>query len=122
MFELSPLMIDALNQKFKWHYGNVSELDEPILVVFDYSPTDNHPSLSIAFSVSEKAKCWLSERQLLKIKDEAPSPHPDYRSFKLQGRMFFPYSITAFSKLYFEEIGCLISACQMLYQHIDWEE
>ena len=120
MIELSPMMIEALDQTFKWHHGNVSELDEPILVVFDYSPSDDHPPLSIAFSLSEQAKCWLSESRVREIDDVGPSPHPDYRRFRLHGRRFYPYSIAAFSRSYFERIGRLVSACQCLYRHVDW--
>ena len=115
-------MKEALDQSFKWRLTNVRELENPVLIVLDYSPGDDQRPLSIAFDFSGGAKCWLSEAKVRKIGDDGPKPHQDYRSFVFEGRKFHPYSITAFPQTIFQEIREFTSACRHLYQHADWSE
>ena len=119
---LSARMKDALTQSFNWRLTNVPELENPVLIVFDYSPGDNANLLSIAFDYSGGAKCWMSEAQVCKIGDKGPNPHDDYRKFTHDAREFHPYSIRAFPQRIFEEIQEFRSACQRLYRHVVWSE
>ena len=121
MIELSQEMADALNGSFKWYHGNVPELDEPVLVVFDYSPSNAEPPLSLAFSLAAGPKCWLSESRVQEINDIGPSAHPDYRRFRLEGRRFYPYSIVALPTTCFERLEVLEQTCRRLYQHVVWD-
>ena len=119
---LPAQMKEALDQSFKWRPTNVPELENPVLIVLDYSPGDDQRPLSIAFDFSGGAKCWLSETKVRKIGDDGPKPHPDYRKFVFEGREFHPYSIRAFPQAIFAEIQKFQSACRGLYQHADWNE
>ena len=119
---LSADMKDALAQSFNWQLTNVPELDNPVLIVLYYSPRDMPYLLSIAFDYSGGPKCWLSESQVRKIGNNAPNPHPDYRTFVCDGHRFYPYSIQAFSQALFEDIHEFTSACQRLYRHVVWRE
>ena len=119
---LTETMEEELNQCFNWRLTNVPELENLVLIVLDYSPSVDQPPLSIAFDFSCGAKCWLSASKVRKIGDKGPSPHPDYRRFVFEGRKFHPYSIIAFPQAIFEEIQKFSSACQCLYQHVDWSE
>ena len=119
---LSAKMEDALTGSFNWTLTNVRELENPVLIVFDYSPGDNPNLLSIAFDYSGGAKCWMSEAQVFKIGEEGPNPHGDYGEFIYDGREFHPYSIQPLPQTVFEDIREFRSACQRLYQHVDWSE
>ena len=90
--------------------------------MLDYSPSDDQPPLSIAFDFSGGPKCWLSESRVRDIGNEGPKLHAAYRNFVFEGREFHPYSIIAFPQAIFEEIQEFSSACQCLYQHVDWSE
>ena len=117
---LSPQMRDALDHRFNWKLTNVSELENPVLAVFDYSPSDSQRPVSIAFDYSSGPKCWLSELLVREIDNNGPRYHPDYREFVLEGRQFHPYSIRAFLESIFEDINEFVSACRQLYQHVEW--
>ena len=119
---LSATMEAALTQYFNWGLTNVRELENPVLIVFDYSPGGKSNLLSIAFHYSGGAKCWMSEANVCKIGDEGPNPHGDYRQFTHGGREFYPYSIRPFPQGIFEEIREFRSACQSLYRHVVWSE
>lgn len=118
--QLSKETTEALDRLFKWKLTNVPVLEKPALIVFDYSPTDDRPPLSIAFDWSGGPKCWLSETQLIKIGDNLPKSHPKYKKFNFEGRDFHPFSIQAFPQAIFGNIEDFTLACQSLYEHVDW--
>ena len=117
---LSTEMTQALNLRFKWRLCNVQTLEKPVLIIFDYSPRDDAPPLSVAFDWAGRAMCWLSESRLVKIGDNCPRHHPRYKQFVFEGRQFHPFSVAAFPKEIFVSINALILACQSLYDHVDW--
>ena len=117
---LSAQMKETLDQSFKWKLTNVPELENPVLIVLDYSPSDDQRPLSIAFDYSGGRKCWLSESKVSKIGDDGPKPYPKYRKFVFEGREFYPYSIVAFPQAIFDEFQEFAAACRCLYQHADW--
>ena len=117
---LSPEITLALARRFKWKLTNVPPLEKPVLIVCDYSPSDDAPPLSIAFDWAGRAMCWLSETRLVKIGDNCPRHHPRYKQFVFEGRQFHPFSVQAFPKEIFSNIDALIFACQNLYGHIEW--
>lgn len=113
-------MTQALNHRFKWRLTNVPALDKPALILYDYSPKDDAPPLSIAFDWGGRPRCWMTETRLVKIGDECPRHHPKYREFVLEGRRFHPFSVEAFPETIFTDINRLNLACHTLYQHVDW--
>ena len=117
---LSVEMTEALNERFRWRRTNVSALENPILVVLDYSPGDDQRLLSIAFDLSGGPKCWLTESHVREIGGKGPNPHLDYKKFVFEGREFYPYSIVAFPQTIFQEIREFAAACRCLYGHINW--
>ena len=117
---LPPEMALALDRRFKWTVTNVSVLEKPVLIVFDYSPRDDAPPLSISFDLAGSPKCWLSETRLVEINDNGPKHHSKYKQFAFEGRQFHPFSVQAFSDGIFSDIDALIFACQSLYDHVDW--
>ena len=117
---LSEEMAKALDRRFKCRLTNVPVLEKPVLIMFDYSPGDNMPPLSIAFDWSGDAKCWLTETELVEINDERPKLHPEYKTFKFEGREFHPFSIIAFPRSIFENIDDFALACRSLYEHVVW--
>lgn len=116
---LSPQMRDALDYRFNWKLTNVSELENPVLAVFDYSPSDSQRPVSIAFDYSGGPKCWLSELSVREIDNNGPKHHPKYREFVLEGRQFHPYSIQSLPRTIFEDIDEFVSVCQRLYRHVE---
>ena len=119
MMGLPPQMKEALDHRFNWKLTNVPELENPILAVFDYSPSDRQLPVSIAFDYSGGPKCWLSESSVREIDNNGPKNHPDYREFVLEGRQFHPYSIQAFPGVIFEDIDQFVRACRRLYHHVE---
>ena len=113
-------MKEALNQRFKWKLTNVPELEQPVLIVLDYSPSIDRPLLSIAFDSSDGPKCWLTTSKVTQIGDNGPNPYEDYRKLVFEGQEFHPYSIESFPKAIFEDIQQFRRACEVLYQHADW--
>ena len=119
---MTTTMKEALDQRFNWRLENAPELERPVLIVLDYSPSDDQPSLSIAFDFSGGPKCWMTESRVRKIGGQGPKLYAKYRKFVFGGREFHPYSIRAFPQAIFEELPEFASACQCLYQHVDWSE
>ncbi len=113
-------MREALDRFFKWTLTNVSELENPVLIVLDYSPQDDGRPLSIAYDYTNGPKCWLSETKVRDLDSTGPNPNSNYRQFAFEGRRFYPYSIVPLSTTVFEDIEEFRSACLRLYHHIDW--
>ncbi len=106
-----------LDRTFKWRLVNPAELDQPVLVVIDYSPSNDQCPISIAFDCNGGSKCWLSESAVYPISGEKPSSHADYRKFVFEGREFYPYSIEAPPPEIFTDIEQFEDVCRRLYQH-----
>lgn len=117
MSRLTEEMIDQLNHFFKWEQANRPELDQPVLIVVDYSPSAEHCPICIAFDLSGGPKCWLSVSEVYERYGEKPKFHPPYREFVFDGRRMYPYSIRAFAGDIFENIEHFKIACQDLYWH-----
>ena len=114
---LSAEMEKGLGRCFRCKLENVPELDEPVLVVLDYSPSNDQPPISIAFDYNGGPKCWLSVTQVYERGGHKPNRHSEYREFVFEGRRFYPYSIQAFPKNIFESIEQFTDACRSLYRH-----
>lgn len=114
---LSKEMERDLGRSFRCSLENVSELDAPVLVVLDYSPSNDQPPISIAFDYNGGAKCWLTKSQVYERDGRKPSRHEAYREFVFEGRRFYPYSIQAFSKNIFDSVAQFEDACRSLYWH-----
>ena len=117
---ISAAMQEKLNEFAKWELAQVPVLENPILLIFDYSPSMGQSPLSIAFDYGCGPKCWMTASKVRKIGNEAPSCHEDYREFLWEGRQFIPYSIQQLPASIFEDINDLKAACRQLYQHVDW--
>ena len=83
---LSTEFREALDQSVKWQLTNVPELDNIVLIVFDYSPGNDHPPISIAFDCSGGAKCWMSRPKVKSINGNAPNPYSDPQLQKVYSR------------------------------------
>ena len=119
--QLSATMKEKLDQVFNWSLAQVTVLESPVLLIFDYSPSMGGRPLSIAFDCGCGPKCWMTAPGVRKIGDEAPKPHEDYREFPWEGRQFKPYSIQSLPRSIFEDIEVLMAVCRRLYRHVVWE-
>ena len=119
--DISEKMRVALDQAFNWELINVPKLDEPILIVMEYSPSNYEPPLSIAFDFSGGPKCWMTVPTVREIGKIAPSRHDPYREFSFRNYKFYPYSIQKFPKTIFQDIQQFTSACLCLYRHAEWK-
>ena len=119
--QISAAMQEKLNEFAKWALVQVPVLEDPVLLVLDYSPSMEQPPLSIAFDCGSGPKCWMTASKVRKIDDKAPNYHDNYREFLWEGRQFKPYSIQNLSGAIFEDINALQAACRQLYQHVEWE-
>ena len=121
MMQLDACTKRALADRRKFHYGNIPELAPPVLVVFDYSPTDNEPPLSIVFDGELGPKCWMSENNTRKIDNDGPSLG-HYVNFQFEGRQFYGFSIKPFSQSDFDDVNGIERICRRLYSHIVWPD
>ena len=80
---LSEGMQRQLAQSFDWRLENVRELDSPVLMVLDYSPSNDRAPVSIAFDVSGGPECWLSESTVYDEGWMLPEGSPALRGFRL---------------------------------------
>ena len=118
MISLSEAMIAGLKDRcLDWSIGNVQELETPVMVVRDYSPSYDMPSLSIAFDMAGRARCWLSVSEVQQIDGKSPSPHENYRHFVHQEIWYYPYSIRSLGLDIFQDANELYKACWILYRH-----
>lgn len=118
MISLSEEMISGLNERcIDWSIGNVPELDTPVMIVANYAPSYDLPSLSIAFDMAGQAKCWLSVPKVREINGQAPSRHDDYRNFCHKETSYYPYSIRPLEQTVFQDANELYRVCWILYQH-----
>lgn len=119
MMQLDSCTRQALADRFKYYYGNIPALPQPVLAVFDYSPTDNEPPLSIVFDGELGAKCWMSERNVKEIDGNGPRLGT-YGDYQYDGHQFYGFSIQAFSQSDFDDADRIESICRRLYAHIVW--
>ena len=108
-----------LNEYFNWEEANIPNLDRPILLIIDYSPTDGAQPFSFAFEPGEN-KCWITHDKIRIINNQAPSFNEGYRKFVYGERCFYPYSIQIPSGT-FDNIQEFKNTCEKLYNHIDQE-
>lgn len=118
--QISAAMQEKLNEFAMWSLVQVPVLEDPVLLIFDYSPALDQQPLSIAFDYGCGPKCWMTASKVKKIEDKAPKYHEDYREFLWEGRQFIPYSIQNLPGSIFENITALQAACRRLYQHVEW--
>ena len=118
--QLTAAMKEKLNQTFNWTLAQIPALDNPVLLILDYSPSADEPPLSIALDHGCGPKCWMTASKVKKIGDQAPNPREDYREFPWEGRHFKPYSIQSLTASIFEDIDALVAVCRRLYRHVEW--
>ena len=118
--DLSAEMKAALDQNYNWRMTNVPELDTPVLIVLDYSPSGDQPPLCIALDTLDGPKCWMTVSKVVKINNQAPRLYMDYRKFRFEGRLYYPYSIGSLPHVIFESIWELSATCRRIYEHVDW--
>ena len=121
MMVLSEDVRLALNERFKHHFGNVAGLAQPVLIIFDYSPTDSDPPLSIAFDGELGPKCWMSEPTVEEIDGDGPNVG-SYAGFRFERRDFYGYSIQVIPQSTFNGIDEICEVCRRLYAHIVWSD
>ena len=117
--QLTEAMNEKLDQIFNWTLAQVPALENPVLLILDYSPSLGDPPLSIALDRGCGPKCWMTAPAVRKIGNAAPNPKEDYREFTWQGRQFKPYSIEPLSGSIFEDIDALMAVCRRLYCHVE---
>ena len=118
--QLSAAMQEKLDEFAKWAFRQVSVLESPVLLIFDYSPGVDYQPLSIAFDYEGRAKCWMTAAAVRKIEDDGPNFNEGYKEFACEGRRFVPYSIGSLPASIFENIDELKSVCRRLYNHVVW--
>lgn len=121
MMQLDACTRRALADRRKCYYGNIPALAQPVLVVFDYSPTDNEPPLSIVFDGEFGPKCWMSESNTKYINGDGPRLG-HYGNYQFEGHQFYGFSIQPFSQSDFDDVDGIERICRRLYSHIVWPE
>ena len=118
--QLSEGMQAKLNEFAKWTLAQVRVLENPVLLIFDYSPSADQRPLSIAFDYGGGPKCWMTMSEVKKIGDDGPNFRAKYKEFSWEGRRFIPYSIRCLPESIFEDIDTVKETCRRLYRHVVW--
>lgn len=121
MLQLDACTKQALADRRKCYYGNIPALPQPVLVIFDYSPTDNEPPLSIVFDGELGSKCWMSESNVKEINGNGPRLG-HYGDYQFDGHQFYGFSVQPFSQSDFDDVDRIESICRRLYSHIIWPD
>ena len=111
----------TLGAAFHLEVANVPELEHPVAIVFDYSPTDTDRPLSFALGLASERKCWLTTSKVQQVDGIGPNPYPNYREFCYAGRRFHPYSIEPIPTDAFGCVSKFESICRGLYAHVVWQ-
>ena len=82
-------------------YCDPSNISERLLLISNYSPSDEKPSACFALSLEDyynggtsfPAKCWLDFSEISCFRDERPNPYPGYGEFEHNGKKYYPFSI-----------------------------
>ena len=119
--ELAEEFKEGLKESFDWEYINIPNLDEPVLIIFNYSPSSKSRPLSLAFSLKGNAKCWISHDKVKEIGGKSPNRHQEYRDFDCKGQRFYAFSVQPFQNPTFTDIAEFKKACKRLHAHIDQE-
>jgi len=122
MLRLNEYVKQKLSQRQKYHFGNVPGLPQYVLIIFDYSPSDNEPPLSIAFDGELGPKCWMTENKFKEIGNSQPLNLGAYEDFYYEERKFYSYSVTSYPQSDFNDVNLIEKNCWQLYQHIVWSE
>ena len=88
------------------------------IIISNYSPSNNSPPVSIAFSITNDGdkfnpKCWITKEKANTI-----TYHLKYKEFRYENREFHPYSVALSDvSVNATSIGKL---CSQLYDYIDF--
>ena len=128
--------IDAIRHKLKpqldslirYEIGYVDNDNAPLLFILDFSPDDNKPLASFAFSLSGfenrqfESKCWCNCSRMRAIDGEGnpPKPHSEYKVIIFNDTTFHPFSVdlSGYTPTDGESITKLV---RNLYQHIEFD-
>ena len=120
---LSEEFKKELDKCFWWEFDNIPNLNQPVLVIFNYSPPNENLPISFAFNLRSEPKCWMSVSgdNIRQVEGKSPTYWPDYKDFSYGGRNFYAYSVKAFEDSVFKNISKFREVCERLYAHIDQE-
>jgi len=119
--ELSEEFKKGLYDNFRWKHTNISNLDQPVLIILDYSPTSESVPFSFAFNLDGESRCWISHNKVKTVggNNSLPTLYEAYKEFCYEGTKFYPYSIVAIEDTVFSNIAEFKGVCERLYAHID---
>ncbi len=121
---------DTLSNYYKISFTDIANIDDPLLIIHDYSPSDSNLNLvSFTFSLLEyykgrnnifSEKFWVTHS---KVKDptgsNTPNPNPAYKEF-VYGNTFYPFSAKLNNKFNFLDQKSIALLLNSLYSTIDW--
>lgn len=119
--ELRP----GLNPIFKYEIDYVNNLTELLLIILDYSPGNDKPPASFALSLQHyhegqfPPKCWMTHNKFVKINDDGPNPHDDYKKFSYRENRFYPFSVNL-SSYTPKNTTSIKNIIDKLYKHIEF--
>ncbi len=118
---LSEEFKKELDKYFWWEFDNIPNLDQPVLIILNYSPPNENLPVSFAFNLRSEPKCWMSVSgdKIRQIEGKPPTYWPDYKDFSYRERKFYAYSVEAFEDSVFRNISEFGEVCDRLYAHID---
>ena len=120
---------NALENQFKISFtSSVPNIDSPLLLVLDYSPTDENINLvSFGFSLSKyyegndrdfENRFWTTRKTRNPEREIENTPHfcQEYKEFNYEGKHFYPFS-ASLNEYSFINLNKLLSD---LYNNIDF--
>lgn len=122
--ELQP----ELAKWFQYEICYIDNLDEPVLLILDYSSQNNAPPASFALSLADyeegkfPSKCWITHNKVRPVGNQPnlPKLHDAYKEFSSCGHKFHPFSVQLhdYNPQKADSIKQLIDS---LYCHINFE-
>ena len=115
---------------FDFEFTQKDNIEEPILLISNYSTNQEKNKVNFAFSLAEfysgidnfnfGSKYWMTEQSVKSINGNIPNPHIEYKEFEHRGERYYPFS-AQLQEYSLQSTTSIKSACKELYSHINFQ-
>ena len=117
-----------LNSFVKNEIVYVDNVTSPLLFILDFSPDDDKPLASFAFSLLNfannnfESKCWCNfpKMRAIGVNCNLPSSHPKYKEITHNEITYYPFSVNL-SDYNPQSVESILDLVKNLYHHIEFD-
>lgn len=120
MIVISPETAQAIDDKYGYHFINVDDLSQKVLVIFNYRPSERDLPLSIAFDSRMQRKCWMDRKDVNMSGTNPVQLIEHYLNPLIMGVQFYGFSISPVPQSCFDSLEGIESVCASLHACFLW--